>query len=201
MSPSAKSRLASLTALFRLPQMLRLAASLLTDPRVSIWLKVGAAAGVVYVFSPLDVIPDFTGIGMLDDIVITILILQTLIDLAPPHVVDQHCDRLGLKREELDMDVPQLIGQAIELIAGWWSSASAARAAFGEQQEPRPQSSAPRPRKAADAPAAEPAAPRPAAAAAPEPARTVVEEPPQPAPPAELPPSVKRYSAYREEKN
>ncbi len=189
-------------ALFKLPQMLRLAASLLTDRRVSVWLKLGAAAGVAYVFSPLDVIPDFTGIGVLDDIVVSILIVQTLIDLAPDHVVDEHCSRLGLKRAELDMDVPGLIGDAVELVAGWWAGASAARAAFAEDltSETKAARTAARATGPDMEPSDRPSGNGTAAATTSETARMRVEAPAADEP-EELPKSIKRYSAYREDQN
>lgn len=180
--------------------MLRLSAALLGDRRVSLWLKFGAAAGVVYVFSPLDVIPDFTGIGLLDDIVVTVLIVQTLIDLAPSHVVDEHCARLGFKREELDMDVPKLVGESIELIAAWWTSANIAREALSHKAPPAGDTvTATAAPSAAAGPASDGAFAGESSAKT-EAARTRVEEPRPPAAP-EIPPSARRYSAFREDQN
>lgn len=201
------NRLNSLMALLKLPQLTRLFISLLGDRRVSLWLKLAAAAGAVYVFSPLDVIPDFTGIGWLDDIVLTLLIMQTLVDLTPRHVVEEHCERLGINPEDVIVNIPMVVTEAIELLAAWWTSASVAKKAFSEMRPSHDETghgsnAGPAPRPAADpsvaASAAATAGETPPAAAAS--GRTTVETPPA-APKPSVPPTARRYSAYREGEN
>ena len=75
----------------------RLALRLVQDPRVPVWLKVGVPLLVVlYVLSPLDIIPDFlVGPGELDDLGVVLLGLSLMIRLAPQQVVEEHRQALG----------------------------------------------------------------------------------------------------------
>lgn len=70
---------------------LRLVWRLLRDRRVPAGLKVLPALAVLYVISPLDVIPDFLPVrGQLDDIVIAGVLLLLFVVLSPWPVVLEH---------------------------------------------------------------------------------------------------------------
>ena len=80
---------------------LRLAWRLLRDERVSALKFALPALIALYVFTPIDAIPDFfLGLGQIDDLgLITggVLILSRLIPkLAPGHVVDEHLRNMGM---------------------------------------------------------------------------------------------------------
>jgi len=81
---------------------------LLGDKRVSPWLKVLPIAGVLYLISPLDLIPDvmFPVIGELDDIAILWLTNHFFVEFCPPDVVREHVRKLvsnnDIIEEELD---------------------------------------------------------------------------------------------------
>jgi uncharacterized membrane protein YkvA (DUF1232 family) len=78
-----------------LPQFARLYWRLLLDARVSIWPKALLGAGVVYVLSPLDLIPDVVPvIGEVDDLVVLILLCRLFVYLCPPDVVREHVRRI-----------------------------------------------------------------------------------------------------------
>jgi uncharacterized membrane protein YkvA (DUF1232 family) len=70
----------------------RLAWRLFQDRRVPGWVKLIPIAGVLYLLSPIDLIPDFLlpGLGELDDLTILLLSLKALVDLSPPDVVNDH---------------------------------------------------------------------------------------------------------------
>lgn len=111
-----RANLDSLSGLLKLNHTARLFMALYLDPRVSLWLKVAATSGVVYKFSPLDVEPDaITGIGLLDDIIVSLIIMQAFIEFAPDHVIDDKCERYGIDRSQVFVDVPQTIEDAREL--------------------------------------------------------------------------------------
>jgi uncharacterized membrane protein YkvA (DUF1232 family) len=96
----------NLRDLLNIPQMLRVFAALIRDNRVSVWLKIGVAAGALYVISPLDILPDaITGIGILDDILVGFLVLQGFIKMAPDAIVLEHCERLGISYDDIDIDL------------------------------------------------------------------------------------------------
>jgi len=56
----------------------------LRHPAAPAWLKVGAALIVLYVVSPIDLIPDFIpGIGWIDDAVLVPLAIRFLLNRLP----------------------------------------------------------------------------------------------------------------------
>jgi uncharacterized membrane protein YkvA (DUF1232 family) len=65
---------------------------LIGDRRVNPWLKIIPVAGVAYLLSPLDIIPDIMlpVIGELDDAAILWLTNYLFIELCPPDVVREH---------------------------------------------------------------------------------------------------------------
>jgi uncharacterized membrane protein YkvA (DUF1232 family) len=78
-------------ALVQLVRTIRLVWLLLKDPRVPIWTKVIIPAALVYVLSPIDLLPDFIlGLGQIDDIAILFLGIRLFIDLCPYEVVEEH---------------------------------------------------------------------------------------------------------------
>lgn len=73
-----------------------LAWHLLLDPRVSILAKMVPAAALVYVISPIDLIPDWiVGLGQLDDIAVVLLSIRLFIAMCPPEVVQWYRNQLG----------------------------------------------------------------------------------------------------------
>lgn len=70
----------------------RLALWLLRDPRVPIWPKALFSLGLIYLLSPLDLIPDFSLplLGHLDDLVIFLISLKGFIALCPRTIVQEY---------------------------------------------------------------------------------------------------------------
>jgi uncharacterized membrane protein YkvA (DUF1232 family) len=84
-----KSRMANL--LMFLPNLLALCFRLLKDSRVSLADKALFVGAIVYVISPLDLIPDFLPfIGQIDDIYLVALTLLRLINNADEAVVREN---------------------------------------------------------------------------------------------------------------
>lgn len=80
---------------------LRLTYRLFLDTRVPFFTKVVPLLTVLYIFSPLDVIPDFLiAIGQLDDFLILTMGFQLFERLAPPEVVAEHRYQLELEQEQ-----------------------------------------------------------------------------------------------------
>ncbi len=68
----------------------------LGHPQAPVWLKAGTAAIVLYLFSPIDLIPDMLPIvGVLDDLVIVPLALRWLLSRLPAHIQDHVDSRTG----------------------------------------------------------------------------------------------------------
>lgn len=79
---------------------LRLGWRLLRDPRVPAWPKlVAPIVTLLYVVSPVDVLPDFIPVlGQLDDlgvVAIALAVISMLAQWSPPAIVEQHMASLG----------------------------------------------------------------------------------------------------------
>jgi len=77
----------------------RLTWRLVQDRRVPPWTKLVPLLAAIYIFSPLDFLPDVIPIlGQLDDLVILTMSMRLFERLAPPDVVEEH--RYNLKMNE-----------------------------------------------------------------------------------------------------
>jgi uncharacterized membrane protein YkvA (DUF1232 family) len=74
----------------------RLVWRLWRDGRVPGWIKLIPFAGLVYLLSPIDLIPDLMlpGLGQLDDLAVVLLAVKMFVDLSPPGVVREHLDEM-----------------------------------------------------------------------------------------------------------
>ncbi len=86
-----------------LPARLRLLWALLRDDRVSPWLKrLGPLGALLYVLSPIDIVPDFLlGPGQIDDLgviaVMLFVLSKLIVRFAPPGVVAEHLAAMGVR--------------------------------------------------------------------------------------------------------
>ncbi len=91
--PKRDARAIALEAVLLIPNIVKLLGRIARDPRVSVKRKAFAAAAMIYVVSPIDLIPDFiAGIGQLDDLIVVAIALNHLIDGAGRELVDEHWD-------------------------------------------------------------------------------------------------------------
>ena len=76
-----------------LPNVIKLLGRIVRDRRVPVRAKAFAGAVLVYVISPIDLIPDFViGFGKLDDLILSAVAIQHLIESAGPEIVAEHWD-------------------------------------------------------------------------------------------------------------
>ena len=74
---------------------------LLNDDRVPFWTKGIPVLAFLYLFSPIDVLPDFfLVLGQFDDLVILMGGMEIFERLAPADVVAQYREQLGIVEEE-----------------------------------------------------------------------------------------------------
>ena len=75
---------------------IKLILRLMGDRRVSIWLKILPVGGLLYLLSPIDLIPDIAlpVIGYLDDALVIWLCETLFVALCPDEVVQEHMDAL-----------------------------------------------------------------------------------------------------------
>jgi uncharacterized membrane protein YkvA (DUF1232 family) len=66
-------------------------------PAAPRWLKVGTALIVLYVVSPIDLVPDVLPIvGVVDDLVLVPLAIRWLLDRLPPEIAAASVRRTGV---------------------------------------------------------------------------------------------------------
>ncbi len=96
-------------ALAQFVRNLRLVWRLLNDARVPIFPKLIIPAAILYILSPIDLLPDLIlGLGQLDDIAIVLLGISFFIEMCPPAIVQEHRRALGDPRataDDADQDV------------------------------------------------------------------------------------------------
>jgi uncharacterized membrane protein YkvA (DUF1232 family) len=69
----------------------RLAARLLREPLTPLTVKALAALPILYVISPVDLLPDLIPVlGQLDDIGVVLMAIEGFLGLVPSHLVDFH---------------------------------------------------------------------------------------------------------------
>ncbi len=80
-----------------LPNMAKLLTRLMRDPRVPIRPKITVGATLLYLVSPLDLIPDMIApiIGQVDDVLIIAFALDRLVKAAGPSITAEHWDGDG----------------------------------------------------------------------------------------------------------
>jgi uncharacterized membrane protein YkvA (DUF1232 family) len=81
----------SVGGLAQLVRTLRLVWRLLSDPRVPVLSKLIIPATILYVLSPIDLIPDpILGLGQLDDLGAIVVGLTMFIEFCPRGLVEEH---------------------------------------------------------------------------------------------------------------
>ncbi len=81
----------SVGVLAQLLRTLQLVWRLLFDPRVPILPKLIVPAALLYVLSPIDILPDLIlGLGQIDDAAIVFFGIQLFLELCPPDIVAEH---------------------------------------------------------------------------------------------------------------
>lgn len=90
----------ALRVLWHLPSFARLYWRLYRDARVPLAAKAGLTAAVVYLVSPIDLIPDFwlPIVGLADDAVVLWFATRWFIAACPPAVVSEHVRRIDQER-------------------------------------------------------------------------------------------------------
>jgi uncharacterized membrane protein YkvA (DUF1232 family) len=74
----------------------------LRHPDSPLWLKLGSAGLVLYLISPIDLLPDVIPVlGMVDDLVLIPLAMRWMLNRLPPHL-----------RGEEDKKVGDVVGEA-----------------------------------------------------------------------------------------
>jgi uncharacterized membrane protein YkvA (DUF1232 family) len=73
----------------------RLSWQLMQDSRVPMWAKAIPVLAALYIFSPIDILPDFfLALGQVDDILILTMALEFFTRMAPSEVVEEHRKKL-----------------------------------------------------------------------------------------------------------
>lgn len=113
-------------AVMMMPNIIKLVGRLLKDPRVPRRAKIALGLAGAYVLSPIDIIPEaIPVVGWVDDIVLIMFAIDSLIDRAGTDIVEEHWDGpgdlLGLVRDVVAISrnvVPKRLGQIIDRLSG-----------------------------------------------------------------------------------
>ena len=103
----------------RIIRLLRLVWRLTLDRRVPIFLRALVPLAIVYVLSPLDLLPDMKapfGIARIDDLIVSGLAVLLLTKLAPQHVIDEHLGRTPVTDRPEDKDPEKVVDGSSRLI-------------------------------------------------------------------------------------
>ncbi|MGH2630482.1 MAG: YkvA family protein [Actinomycetota bacterium] len=74
-----------------IPDLVSLSRGLIGDPRVPLGSKLLVGGALLWLLSPIDLVPEFIPVlGPLDDIIVVGLVLRHLIKRAGPEVVQEH---------------------------------------------------------------------------------------------------------------
>jgi uncharacterized membrane protein YkvA (DUF1232 family) len=100
-------RLAQLV--WKLPTYARVVWGLFRDPRTPLHLKAILAAALVYLVTPIDIIPDAIPIlGQADDLTVLLLVLDLFVANAPAEAREEHTERAQEGTALLDEDLARL---------------------------------------------------------------------------------------------
>ena len=78
----------------RFRDKIALGRALFRDPRVPLWARFVAIATVLYLASPVDLIPEFIPVlGVLDDVLVLFVGAGLLLRAVPRHVIEEHVQR------------------------------------------------------------------------------------------------------------
>jgi uncharacterized membrane protein YkvA (DUF1232 family) len=85
---------------------LQVVGKLFFDPQVPILYKLIPVAALIYLISPIDVIPDvLLGPGQLDDAAVVLFALSLFLRLVPQERVDMARSTLGNRERDADVEV------------------------------------------------------------------------------------------------
>jgi uncharacterized membrane protein YkvA (DUF1232 family) len=113
-------------AVFMMPNIVKLVARLLKDPRVPRRAKIMLGLAAAYVASPIDFIPEIVPIiGWADDVLIVMFAIDSLIERAGKEVVEELWDGpgdlLALVRDVVGLSrsvMPRRLGNIIDRLSG-----------------------------------------------------------------------------------
>jgi uncharacterized membrane protein YkvA (DUF1232 family) len=99
----------------RLPRYLSLARALARDPALPRWRKAALGAGIVYLASPIDLVPGLIPVaGQLDDLAAVLISLRVALRGCPPDTAAAHLAAAGLADADIGRDLAIVRGAA-----GW----------------------------------------------------------------------------------
>lgn len=118
--PEVEGRWSGFTRLLRvaarLPSLGKLLFRLLGDRRVSLLDRVIFGATLVYLFVPLDLVPDWIpGLGQLDDLLLVLVGLDRLLYRTDATILLEHWDG----DPEVLLDLRGLLDRSVDALPGW----------------------------------------------------------------------------------
>lgn len=101
--------------LTRLPKYLILARRLMADSAIPRWRRAALASGLVYLASPIDLVPGLIPVaGQLDDLAAVLLGLRVALGGCTPDAAAAHLEAAGLEAADIGRDLA-----TVRATAGW----------------------------------------------------------------------------------
>lgn len=99
---------------------LKLISRLLADRRISVFLKIIPVGALVYLFSPVDLVPNavLPVVGMLDDAAILWLASYTFLEMVPTDILKEHLRNLVSNNEIIDQAAQAEANKEDDIIDG-----------------------------------------------------------------------------------
>jgi uncharacterized membrane protein YkvA (DUF1232 family) len=94
---------------------LKLIARLMGDRRVNPFIKLLPVASLAYLVFPFDLISVIPGVSALDDVAIVSLGAYMFIEFCPPHVVQEHMQKLTSNMDVVESNDEIVDAEAIDL--------------------------------------------------------------------------------------
>lgn len=98
--------------LLLVPDIFILLWRLVNDPRINSKNKVMLGSGIAYYLFPLDLIPDVTAIGYLDDLIFGVFLLNKMLGDTDPEILREHWSG----KDDLLTSIQNVMGAAENLI-------------------------------------------------------------------------------------
>ena len=85
----------------------------LKNPKTPIWLKLATIAVVIYILSPIDLIPDYPILGYIDDVTLLSFMIYLLKNGIPKDVMKRSQEEILRRKQKMNRDAEQTANEMI----------------------------------------------------------------------------------------
>lgn len=85
----------------------------LKNPRTPVWLKFATILTVVYILSPIDLVPDYPILGYIDDVTLLSFLIYLLKNGIPKDVMQRSREEILRRKRKMNQDAEQTANEMI----------------------------------------------------------------------------------------